>query len=994
MKRNLKFLSATFLVATLLGAGFSGCQDYDDDIRSLQSQIDANKSSISEVQALVAQGKLVQMIEYFTEESQNGFAITFSDGTVKKLFTPANEQAAVIEIRNGYWYINGVNSNIPAVVENGKNGTDGVDGEDGKDGQNGEDGKDGQDGKDGEDGHSPYIQDGYWYFWDAEKGTYVKWDVAPAAAGMWVEVTDGAYILHAIDEKGQPIVLTLPKATQEVGSLTFVPDQLSEKLGEIIYFPVIATDYPTKTQEIQKDYEFDVLNFYQYQTLYPGYAHMTYLVNPNSANDYTVLGFTQKQVILTKAADALKFWTTVPAMGKLDVKATGFTFTKNGDLYDDPLGIAPQNNWNKAEFDMIALQVQNNANADTVTSDYVAAKRLVVKQRDVNLAINKKVVEDKDGQNMVVDALCPNEQILTKLPKLSKIDVNAYFTEAAVNLYVDFTAKTDLKPIITNFTKKLFTNMGDEMNGHYHLETVGFEDLTYKFTPINYMNAEVDQTDRYLILTDGVVSFDTQNTAAGYRQPVVRVDLFGKDNVLITSAFIKMQVVPVMQKPYPYPEEDKGDIMLECAPNAKKYFYDMDPVFNKCGMTKNDFVSNYDGDVKVYRWTGSGWIVVDPEEGAFEIQPMVFETATDGINYLKLTVNTCAKIAKYKAVFTYTAKNTSAPYSLITIPLLFEVKNYVPKLGLLDPNWENNGTLLKVNPSPYNSSLSDTECVFDYDMKDAFNFTNGEFTVTDIPCTAYVQDIYFVFSSTGTSVYKNGGVDAAWLKPVGDLNGKIQHLTLDKDVAASRDMIGKTVKIQAWGYLNGCESNKVMLKEFDAKFIIPLSMKNETPAKYLVDAQKNGSKFDMKNFNPVITDWRNIKVVDFALDAFGNKLDYVEIKDKDLYEHYGIELFGDEDFFEHIVFDLDAARCNLATVNGDVVIQDGVKNPLPDRFKVKFDDTDPSKIVFINTTEALQKDWKLYIPYKITHFWGEFKGYLEITVTKNPGTPSGAPTQR
>ncbi|MEG1587671.1 MAG: hypothetical protein RR346_12440, partial [Bacteroidales bacterium] len=478
MKKNLKFLSAAVLSAAILGPGITGCQNYDDDIQDLQSQINDTKSSISEIQGLVAQGKLVQMVEAFSENSQNGFAITFSDGTVKKLFTNDTDKTAVIEIKDGYWYINGVNSNIPAIVDDGSNGTNGTDGKDGVDGTDGKDGVDGTDGKDGvdgKDGHSPYIQDGYWYFWDATADKFVKWEAAPAAAGMWVQITDKNYILHAIDEKGQPIEITLPKSMQSIGSLTFVPEFLSEKLGEVVYFPVITTDYTKKTSENQKEHEFDKLNFEIYQTIYDGYSHMTYLVNPNGANDYKVLGFTKKQVVLTKSAEeGLKFWSSVPEMGKLNVKAKGFKFVKTGDMYDDPHGTNPSNNWQKKESDMIALQVMNNASADTVTSDYIAVKRLVVKQHEIHLGLK---VDNTINQKPMA---CPNERILTQFPTFpNEAAKNAYFTDAPVDLYVSFVAKTDLKPIVMDCVKKLYTNMGDEMNGHYHLGEIGFEDLSY-----------------------------------------------------------------------------------------------------------------------------------------------------------------------------------------------------------------------------------------------------------------------------------------------------------------------------------------------------------------------------------------------------------------------------------------------------------------------------------------------------------------------------------
>lgn len=69
-------------------------------------------------------------------------------------------------IKNGNWWIGDTDTGVKAEGKDGKdgiNGIDGKDGENGKDGTNGVDGKDGADGKNGADGKTPYIQDGYWY---------------------------------------------------------------------------------------------------------------------------------------------------------------------------------------------------------------------------------------------------------------------------------------------------------------------------------------------------------------------------------------------------------------------------------------------------------------------------------------------------------------------------------------------------------------------------------------------------------------------------------------------------------------------------------------------------------------------------------------------------------------------------------------------------------------------------------------------------------------
>lgn len=69
---------------------------------------------------------------------------------------------------DGFWYIDGNNTGVKAAGidgKDGKDGKDGTDGTDGKDGKDGKDGVDGTDGIDGKNGVTPTIEiiNGYWY---------------------------------------------------------------------------------------------------------------------------------------------------------------------------------------------------------------------------------------------------------------------------------------------------------------------------------------------------------------------------------------------------------------------------------------------------------------------------------------------------------------------------------------------------------------------------------------------------------------------------------------------------------------------------------------------------------------------------------------------------------------------------------------------------------------------------------------------------------------
>lgn len=74
MKR--KFVKVMFFGALALSTvTYVGCKDYDDDIDNLQTQIDANKASIADLQAKVNDGKWVKDVV----KIEGGFRITFNN---------------------------------------------------------------------------------------------------------------------------------------------------------------------------------------------------------------------------------------------------------------------------------------------------------------------------------------------------------------------------------------------------------------------------------------------------------------------------------------------------------------------------------------------------------------------------------------------------------------------------------------------------------------------------------------------------------------------------------------------------------------------------------------------------------------------------------------------------------------------------------------------------------------------------------------------------
>ena len=151
MKR--KFVKVMFFGALALSTvTYVGCKDYDDDIDNLQTQIDANKASIAELQNFVKEGKWVTNVEQITD----GFKITFNDNKSYSITSGKDATPTPIKIDpvTKNWI---VNDNDLGICAEGKKGADGKPGAAGSPG-----------GK-GEDGYAPQIsENGFWMVWDAE----------------------------------------------------------------------------------------------------------------------------------------------------------------------------------------------------------------------------------------------------------------------------------------------------------------------------------------------------------------------------------------------------------------------------------------------------------------------------------------------------------------------------------------------------------------------------------------------------------------------------------------------------------------------------------------------------------------------------------------------------------------------------------------------------------------------------------------------------------
>ena len=122
---NKKFLSAILFGALMIGSTgtFTSCKDYDDDIKDLQGQIDANKTAIDKINALINSGSVITGVN----KTDKGVTVTLSNGNSFDLTNGSNgtdgKAGSVVEIgENGNWWIDGKDTGKPSRGASGSAG--------------------------------------------------------------------------------------------------------------------------------------------------------------------------------------------------------------------------------------------------------------------------------------------------------------------------------------------------------------------------------------------------------------------------------------------------------------------------------------------------------------------------------------------------------------------------------------------------------------------------------------------------------------------------------------------------------------------------------------------------------------------------------------------------------------------------------------------------------------------------------------------------------
>ena len=589
MKR--KYFSALLMGALTIASvsTFTSCKDYDDDISSLQSQIDKLNEMVSKIQGQIDKGAILTGVS----PVENGVKLTLSNGDTYTITngkdgakgadgaagapgTPGKD-ADIWKIGDdGYWYKNDAKTDWKAV------GTDGAAGAAGTAGTPGAPGKDGK-------YYVPNPQTGtFFVYGDGDKDAYdsgISYTSANVLTAIWSE--DALVLNNVKDVEGGKVVINL---TSKLLSLVFSPKAYWEGIETI---PVYSFDYnPIELEkaDVTKNQIGDLgtENSGKHVSIVTD-AVASYYLNPSNASvdtkDVSHYSF------LINTADILN-----TRASSNDIKVT--KVDKEDGMIKVHFGMANGNALTETnnKVDVAALRYKyaikkgDKEVKDTlVTSDFAALKHFKITSFSINKVAAKGTV---DEQNASCQTLATTAESAVK-------DVHAPVLSIAYN---------DVDGI----------HLDDWMDVHYKVNnqyalwggqtTINEQKFKLKYELIGYIspNYDTNESDHATIEGDLFKVKGYKDDATGRqiigRTPLVRVTLVdgNSGDAVASVGYIKVEITDVNATPETVESDGiKKDYTVGCTGNAldKVQAITWDEVESKVlakiDMSKSEFEANY-----------------------------------------------------------------------------------------------------------------------------------------------------------------------------------------------------------------------------------------------------------------------------------------------------------------------------------------------------------------------------------------------------------------
>lgn len=982
---NKKLFSALLTGGLLFSftGGFVSCsEDYDDDIKDLQTQITANSNAIAEIQALLAKGVVITNVT----KNAEGILLTMSDGSTQQLTNGKDgadgkdgKDAAVWTIGNdGYWYEDGVATEYKAVGEDGKdgadgkdgiNGKDGADGKDGKDGVNGKDGADGKDGKDGKDGgyYVPNAETGNFDYVDADgnkKDSGISWK----SSAMTAVKTETGVMFSGI--AGYPDGLFI-STVADLMSLVFQPQLVVDgvnainagvltKGGNIICTPNVTAQY-----------------------------HL----NPSTVNENGIDKNSLRYISITKEFKVTRAISNVEAT---------YNNIKNGMLTVDVDFEGTPSEGSK--IDLIALQV-TNASGEVITSDYatVAADPL----RSEDLFIARKNIIKTAGNNAHYWATMSD----AKNVAINDAAVNATSTQDARIITVVYNSNIDLDDyvrtcLMSGTAHSEFTQMED-----YHL-SIAYTNMKFELTGMeNGLKKTTDQAKFIKLDANGVVTPTTYEDGDNLRSsigrtPIIKAELIHQENggkkTVLQTAYIVLEIVDKEDTPptpvgvtfnaYDIKTTDFfGQNLDFCnGDQVEITAEDMNTVYSKEGISKEEFANNY-----VFQPYPANVTIAGKKYGTsedVEYAANAGQITTYGLTWsldAEYIWNNAGKTPEAQAVYKHKNKNhyvviNLKPSAAIPARKVLEFPADGEKFAEM---WNTEKTLGMFNVRVPNVGENTTaQCTFVnnlltlyLDQKDPVTLINNivNNSTYKVSTSTGISDTYIEYiikdascegsKTNGTFVVKNDGKELYYRVGLTDhliatLNGT--EVTLNDDHnnnAIAEELLNTNKLVVTYAVRAEFESclgtqtipckNEVT---FDVRYVRPINVNPESAGSFQDGNDFGGNGTLLKAADVIsLIDWRGNAVVE------GNSY----------YGYYGVK---------RVTVDNSGVTCNIAA---------GKNQPLPSHIKAGIVDAaalaDPDlatglngKAVdewfyYKNNGTVLQENIEINFPVIVEYWWGE-----------------------
>ena len=375
MKR--KYFSALLMGALTIASvsTFTSCKDYDDDISSLQSQIDKLNEMVSKIQGQIDKGAILTSVS----PVENGVKLTLSngdsytitngkdgakgaDGAAGAPGTPGKD-ADIWKIGDdGYWYKNETKTDWKAV------GTDGAAGAAGTAGTAGKDGK----------YYVPNPQTGtFFVYGDGDKDAYDS-GVSYLASGIITATwTKDVLTLNGVkNEAGEQIVINL---TTDLKALVFSPEYYYQGIEAFEMATYKFKPKTVKAVDPDGNYKTDAPTTASTFFNYAPDMTASYFLNPANAK-------VEDKAELFSFISADKKYVTRGTEPKRDFRVEKVDLSKSGmvTVHTKYNGDAVKSI--AADNQVTVLALQYKGVNGTVTSDFAAVRATAYTDLQLNLA--------------------------------------------------------------------------------------------------------------------------------------------------------------------------------------------------------------------------------------------------------------------------------------------------------------------------------------------------------------------------------------------------------------------------------------------------------------------------------------------------------------------------------------------------------------------------------------------------------------------------------